>query len=389
MMKLYLLILILIYDWLAISAQPFNSQQEWESFFINRKSQLNPIEGIWSQTLTFKEYNSYNTLLNSQYTPSITTFAIYKDGDSFKAYNLHPNDPNARNQFTFLNTATPDIYLMELFYPNTATIAKANVFLKVNGLLEFSYEKPVAELKYIAKQQNRNWNNGTKAIFENQWLKLFPSNDDVRNRQPSSGSGFNISSNGIIVTNHHVIDGANIIKVRGVNSDFSRTYNAKALVIDRTNDLALIQIDDLEFKLLDTTPFLIKTGLSDVGESVFVLGYPLRATMGDEIKLTTGIISSKTGYKGDITSYQISAPAQPGNSGGPLFDSQGNLIGIVNAKHVEAENATYAIKSSYLTALLELVPQTPKLQTVNLLSGKTLSAQVEMIKKFVYIIETE
>lgn len=66
--------------------------------------------------------------------------------------------------------------------------------------------------------------------------------------------------------------------------------------------------------------------------------------MGDEIKLTTGVISSKTGFQGDVSLYQISAPIQPGNSGGPLFDNKGNLIGIVNAKHKGAENVGYAIK---------------------------------------------
>jgi hypothetical protein len=111
--------------------------------------------------------------------------------------------------------------------------------------------------------------------------------------------------------------------------------------------------------------------------------------MGDEIKLTNGIISSKTGFQGDITSYQISAPVQPGNSGGPIFDNQGNLIGIINAKHTGAENASYGVKSSYLTGLLELLPGPPKLQTVNSLAGKSLTQQMELVRKFVYIIETE
>jgi len=111
--------------------------------------------------------------------------------------------------------------------------------------------------------------------------------------------------------------------------------------------------------------------------------------MGDEIKLTNGIVSSRTGFQGDASSYQISAPVQPGNSGGPLFDNSGNLIGIINAKHTGAENASYAIKSGYLTSLMELLPNLPKPQTANLLTGKSLSQQVELVKKFIYIIEVE
>lgn len=227
-------------------------------------------------------------------------------------------------------------------------------------------------------------------VFE--MIKIFPTINDKLNKsqntkRESSGTGFAISSNGIIVTNYHVIEGANSIQVKGINAEFSKSYKAKVIVSDKHNDLALIQIDDKSFTTLGIIPYIVKTSISSVGENIFVMGYPLRASMGDEIKLTNGIISSKTGYQGDISSYQISAPVQPGNSGAPLFNSQGNLIGIVNAKLIGAENASYAIKTNYLTNLFELLPIPPKLQTTNLLTGKYLTSQVETIKNFVYIIE--
>lgn len=222
------------------------------------------------------------------------------------------------------------------------------------------------------------------------YLKLYPKIDVHQDKQSSlSATGFALSSDGLIVTNFHVIDGAKEIKVRGVNSDFSKFFNAKVLLVDKNNDIAIIQINDYDFTALGKIPYKIETLLSGVGESIFVLGYPLRATMGDEIKLTNGIISSRTGFQGDITSYQISAPVQPGNSGGPLFDSNGNLIGIINAKHAGAENASYAIKASYLKNLIELLPTSPDLQTVSALTGKTLTQQVDLVRKFVYIIEVE
>jgi S1-C subfamily serine protease len=109
--------------------------------------------------------------------------------------------------------------------------------------------------------------------------------------------------------------------------------------------------------------------------------------MGDEVKLTNGIISSKSGFQGDVTSYQISAPIQPGNSGGPLFDGKGNVIGTVNAKHDGAENVSYAIKTSYLINLIDLLPTPPKFQTISTVAGKPLTEQVKILKKFTYIIE--
>ena len=108
--------------------------------------------------------------------------------------------------------------------------------------------------------------------------------------------------------------------------------------------------------------------------------------MGDEIKLTTGVISSKTGFQGDVSLYQISAPIQPGNSGGPLFDGNGNLIGIVNAKHRGAENVSYAIKASYLNNLAESASSISLLPTNNSVSGMSLSNKVKSLKNFVFMI---
>jgi S1-C subfamily serine protease len=231
-----------------------------------------------------------------------------------------------------------------------------------------------------------------KSDDKTMYLKLYPTVDEsiVQNTnktEKSSGTGYAISSNGYIVTNHHVTNGATSIKIRGVNGDFSKTYTAKVIIEDKNNDLSIIKIDDPSFTTLGTIPYIIANRASDVGSSVFVLGYPLRATMGDEVKLTNGIISSKSGFQGDVTSYQITAPVQPGNSGGPLFDDKGNIIGIINAKHVGAENASYAIKASYLMNLIDLMPTPPKLQTISTVSGKPLTEQVKILKKFTYIIE--
>jgi len=223
------------------------------------------------------------------------------------------------------------------------------------------------------------------------YIKLFPSSIDNISKIPSesasSGTGYAISSDGYIVTNNHVTNGATSIKVRGANGDFSKTYSAKIIIEDKNNDLSIIKIEDPSFNSLGTIPYVIANRASDVGTSVFVLGYPLRATMGDEVKLTNGIISSKSGFQGDVTSYQITAPVQPGNSGGPLFEDKGNIIGIINAKHTGAENASYAIKASYLLNLIDLMPTPPKLQTISSVTGKPLTEQVKILKKFTYILE--
>lgn len=226
---------------------------------------------------------------------------------------------------------------------------------------------------------------GDKSVY----VKMYPINNDsqIGNQEKSSGTGFALTSNGYIVTNYHVTNGATTIKVRGVNGDFSKSYIARVIVEDKINDLSIIKIDDQSFKTLGIVPYLIPNKSLEVGNSVFVLGYPLRSTMGDEIKLTNGIISSRSGYQGDITSYQISAPIQPGNSGGPLLDDQGNVVGVINAKHTGAENVSYAIKITYLINLIDMVSPKIKLQSVSLLNTKPLTEQVKILKNFTYIIE--
>lgn len=218
-----------------------------------------------------------------------------------------------------------------------------------------------------------------------------PNPQTVESNKPSvsSGTGFAISTDGIIVTNQHVIDGASEITIKGIHGDFSKSYSAKVLLEDKKNDLALLKINDNNFTRIDSIPYLIHNRSIDVGSNTYCLGFPLRATMGDEVKLTNGIISSKSGYQGDISSYQISVPVQPGNSGAPLFDSKGNLVGVINAKHIGAENASYAIKSTYLLNLIDLLPNPVLLNEKSLLTEPSLVKQVDTIKRFVYIVETQ
>jgi S1-C subfamily serine protease len=205
-----------------------------------------------------------------------------------------------------------------------------------------------------------------------------------------SGTCFALTNDGLIATNYHVVKNSKNISIKGIDGNFNKSIKCKLIAKDEVNDIAILRIDTPNFKLKYKIPYDFKPNTSNVGTSVYVLGYPLRQSMGDEIKLTNGIISSRTGFEGNISTYQISAPAQPGNSGCPLFDSEASLIGIVSSKHPDAENATYAIKISYLINLLDKIKTniTPPLQT-NELQKLSLSEQVELLKKFVYIIETE
>lgn len=207
-------------------------------------------------------------------------------------------------------------------------------------------------------------------------------------QQPSEWSGTGLALNkGYVVTNHHVVDNARTILLKFPQGDSIVQYSGEVALTDQEHDLALIKIKSPEFKGFGTLPYSVKTDIADVGESVFVLGYPMTTTMGDEVKLTTGIVSSHSGFQGDKAQYQISAPVQPGNSGGPLFDNNGNVIGIINAKHNGAENVSYAIKASFLQALVnKLQDKAGVIPTGNALSGLNLPQKVKKVKSLVCYI---
>ena len=216
-----------------------------------------------------------------------------------------------------------------------------------------------------------------------------PGYNPYATQQPTdwSGTGWALN-NGYVVTNHHVADNARTIKLKFSNGEGWNEYAAEIVLLDEENDLAILRITDQNFKGFGQLPYALKTSLADVGESVFVLGYPMTTTMGDEIKLTTGIISSHSGFQGSTVQYQISAPVQPGNSGGPLFDDHGNVVGVVNAKHTGAENVSYAIKASYLQALINQLPSAAQVApTTNTISSQNLPGKVKSVKNYVCFIQ--
>ena len=221
-----------------------------------------------------------------------------------------------------------------------------------------------------------------------EFVKDHPSSLEFEKVQKAEwlGTGFAIAD-GFVITNNHVITGAKSISVKTIDDDKKESYKGYVVAADREHDLAIIKILDKKFDGFDEIPYSFGKTMPEVGEEIFVLGYPMTETMGTELKVTDGIISAASGYKGDQSMYQISAAVQPGNSGGPLFDKEGNVIGVVCAKHADAENASYAIKISYLFSLINSSDLEIKLPEHNSIKSKSLSKKVKQVKPFVYLIE--
>lgn len=208
----------------------------------------------------------------------------------------------------------------------------------------------------------------------------------------SSGSGFFISTDGYIATNYHVIDDANVIEVSFLRNGIGESHAATVVQGDQQNDLAILKISD-DFKSMDPLPYNFSSVTKETGCEVFTLGYPYGSLLGDEVKFTDGKISSKTGIMGDVRQYQISVPVQPGNSGGPLFDYKGNIVGItssrLNKDMFGSENVNYAIKLIYLQSLVDVLPVHIDLQQSASVTDKSLTEKIDIFKDYIVFIKVK
>ena len=222
------------------------------------------------------------------------------------------------------------------------------------------------------------------------------SNKNINKTTPSewlgNGSGFFISDKGYIATNFHVVENAEEIEISFNDGVKLRSFSAELSVSDPSNDLAILKINSSDFSLSKNIPYTIKMRSSDIGSEVFALGFPMALSgMGEDIKFTDGKISSKSGFNGDLRLYQTTTPIQPGNSGGPLFDYNGNLIAINSAKisSDKADNVSYSIKSSYLINLMDGLPENINFPNNNVLSEKPLTELIKELSKYVVLIKVK
>ena len=198
------------------------------------------------------------------------------------------------------------------------------------------------------------------------------------------GTSFIIDPKGYLITSAHVVEGARNIYVQ--HND-GHDYKARLVMSDRKRDLALLQIDDDDFKPGSPLPYGFNTRGTELEEPVFTLGYPK-----DEIVYGEGYLSARSGLKGDTLAYQISISANPGNSGGPILNRKGEVVGILNARQTEAEGVVFAVRARNIVRFVDEVKAMDtdvqvKIPTQSSLRNLDRVQQVRKIQDCVYMVK--
>ena len=275
------------------------------------------------------------------------------------------------------NTPKPKLeMLLSYWKPMLVAAAVAIIFswithislnkFKQNTDQKSHYKALEKDLEKVKKAQNLLW----KSI----------NTEEAASESLSGGTGVAIATEGLILTDYHVIQNAKQIVV--ANTTWG-SLPVKVIYSNPALDIAVLKIDAPTFKRFKTVPYMLRVKKMKLGEKVFTLGYP-----NDDIVFGEGYISSLNGYEGDTVAYQMSIPVNPGNSGGPLMDEKGNLVGIISGKHAVNEGAGFALKGDKIARDLKAVSDSLAihLPTQNQLHAITKMQLIEKIQPFVFSV---
>lgn len=290
-------------------------------------TELSEIEGVYESIADGGTFEYRVVILKS-----------INDPGAYEAYLLGSTDPDLPVTSTILKlrpTAVPDKYLTQFWLKNGYTTSNQLTVFN-NGIL----------------------NAGTKS-----YIKMYPSPNETRKYKEINplvewdkcGSGVLLGPNGIIATNQHVISGAKSIKVKLTIGGKIMELNASLLAQEIETDIALIQINDTNEIFSNISPISVQDSLN-IGEEIMTLGYPNPIILGENVKLNKGYITALVGQNSRKDYFQTDLPIWYGNSGGPCFDSNGNLLGLVSEirfdRGQKLENVCFVTSSSNLVRLI-------------------------------------
>lgn len=199
----------------------------------------------------------------------------------------------------------------------------------------------------------------------------------------TGGTGFIIDPKGYLVTNAHVVSGATTIAIQNNKGEFL----VEVVYIDKQRDLAILRITDDNFKGYGSLPYSISRKAGQLADPIFTLGYPR-----NEVVYSQGYLSARTGYDGDTLSCQIEISANRGNSGSPIINRRGEVIGILNGRQTNAEGFAFAVQGKYIYQLSDSLRKADPAIAIRLNARSNVSTldrseQVKRIQDYVYMVK--
>lgn len=202
----------------------------------------------------------------------------------------------------------------------------------------------------------------------------------------SGGTGFLIDGKGYIVTNAHVVEGAQAVVLQ---NNKGQEYRASIVHVNELNDIAILKIVDEDFKFHSSLPYSFKRSTAELGEPLFTLGFPREVIVYNE-----GYMSALTGFNGDTLTCQIGVSANPGNSGGPVFNKNGEVIGIINTRETQAEGVVFAVNAKNIFNTVDSIVKVDstinslKLPVNSQIRGMERTQQVKKISDCVFMVKS-
>ncbi len=197
-----------------------------------------------------------------------------------------------------------------------------------------------------------------------------------------TGTGFAITNDGFFVTSYHVTKGADSVYIQDYNGDY---YKANVTTFDEANDLAILKVEKKNFHFgKGEVPYSFSTTRSGLGKHIFTLGFPK-----DQMLFCEGYISGRLGFDGNDNQYTLVLPAGHGQSGSPVIDENGNILGVVTAISGEAEASTYAVTSKALVELVhkKLPPNTLHLPKSTKLGHMNREEQIKKMEAYTFSVK--